>query len=63
MFEPTLLLASVTPSWRFAKLPADVGVPLRVMVLPLREAVRPGGRPLWVRFMNGLLPMTGIMAE
>ncbi len=39
------------------KVPAAVGVPLTVMVLPLSDAVRPAGSPVTVRLLNGPVPV------
>jgi hypothetical protein len=41
------------------KVPTEVGVPLRVMVLVLlsRAALSPGGRPLAVRLLYGFRPL------
>src|SRR5436305_840646 len=41
--------------------PVAVGVPLTVMVLPLSDAVRPGGRPVALRPLNGPVPALMVM--
>src|SRR4051794_799310 len=41
--------------------PVAVGVPLTVMVLPLSDAVRPGGRPVALRPLNGPVPPLTVM--
>ncbi len=48
--------ASVTLRVMVRKVPATVGVPLRVIVLPLSDTVRPGGKFLAVRLLNGPVP-------
>ncbi len=48
--------ASSTLKLMVLKVPAVVGVPLTVMVLPLNDAVRPGGKLLAVRLLNGPVP-------
>src|SRR5262244_896668 len=53
--------ASRTLKAALPKLPAVVGVPLTVMVLPLSEAVRPAGRPVAVRPLNGPVPALMVM--
>src|SRR5437588_486713 len=53
--------ASTTPSCTLPKVPAAVGVPLTVMVLPLSEAVRPAGSPVAVRPLNGPVPALTVM--
>ena len=53
----TTPFASVTLSWMLLNVPAPVGVPLIVIVLPLSEAVRPVGRPLCVNVPNGPVPL------
>src|SRR6516164_11157017 len=47
--------ASTTLTWRLYE-PAVVGVPPRVMVLPLSDAVTPEGRPTTAKLLNGPVP-------
>src|SRR6516164_4232789 len=54
-------VASTTPSCTLLKVPAVVGVPLTVMVLPLSEAVRPSASPVAVRPLNGPVPPLTVM--
>src|SRR5262249_4970101 len=54
-------VASWTLKAALPKLPAAVGVPLTVMVLPLSEAVRPAGRLVAVRPLNGPVPALMVM--
>src|SRR5262245_52397021 len=49
-------VASWTLKAALPKLPAAVGVPLTVMVLPLSDAVRPAGRLVAVRPLNEPVP-------
>ena len=38
------------------KVPIADGVPVRLMVLPLNPAVRPGGSPDWAVRLKGVVP-------
>ena len=40
-----------------AKVPTLVGVPVKMMVVPLTTAVSALGRPLWLVIVNGLVPL------
>ena len=57
-----LLAVTLAPaaSWMVtlpeAKVPVTVGVPVKLMVLPLTVAVKPVGKPLWLVMVNGLVP-------
>ena len=48
--------ASVTLTLMLLKVPLAVGVPLRVMVLPLRIALKPDGKPVAVKLLNAPVP-------
>src|SRR5437870_5329678 len=39
-----------------ANVPALVGVPVKLMVVPLTKALSPVGRSLWLVIVNGLVP-------
>ena len=49
-------VASWAVSWMLLNVPALVGVPLRVMVLPLSAAESPAGKPEAVRLPSGPVP-------
>ena len=53
--------ASWTVTAMLLNVPVAVGVPLTVMVLPLSDAVRPAGRPVALRPLNGPVPALMVM--
>ena len=56
MLLATTPLASVTLLWVFVYVALTVGLPLIVIVLPLKLAVSPLGNPLCVSVPNGPVP-------